>query len=1162
MRPRLAVAAVGLSFALLLVAAAGASAGYQQVGTFGGTLIAPSPPGSFPEEAQLGGASGMAVNVTGAGGVPAGTVYVAAQDPEHPEGSIRVVRFDPDGTFRMQWTSVAERCGTPEALPACQPRPSGGRGAYDLDVDQTTGNVYAFNGGKNSGGAKQIQVFNATGTELIAEFGEKAAFGETTAASPSKLHDVSGLPGAIAVDGSGKVYVFDVNNSDSFRYRLMVFEPQTPGDYEHYVYAGDASGVPSGTIGAGKEANLPSRPVIDDAGNIYVAGETYIEKFDPDAPTASPLCTLKVKNGGVRGMNVNPATGEVFYYNYKDRKIHQLSDACDAEGHFTEVEALSQSPVRGYDEALAVNPTMKWDPTGPPGILYGATPEEVGEAGGGEPGQSALGYIFAPAVSHEPVVESESVSGVRLTAATLNAQINPKGSPTSYVFQYLTEAAYEANEPSERFAGASEVPLGGAPLGSGDKSLLASAVVSGLSPDTGYRYRVVATSSEGVGVGTAEAFHTFPGEAPGLPDGRAYELVSPVRKDGGEVFPVNPNVGSCADVCKPGGGNASFPMQSSPDGDAVVYEGSAFSFGAGAVKENEYLSKRTDGGWQTTALSPSLQGSGEGFGAKAFNAELTEGILYQGLPTLTPAAPEGYFNLYRQPTSNPSVLSPLLSVPPFNRPPGASLKLTYAGASADFSRIFFEANDALTEASAFAPAAVDGGEEKKNLYEWAGGQLSLLNVLPGNVEAPPGAAFGRPAVGEGQPVLTHAISDDGSRVFWTSEGGQVYVREDGEATKAVPGAGDFVAAAAEGSRVLLGSGTLFDLDEESTTDLTEGKGGFQGILGQAEDLSTIYFVDTAVLDAGANEEGATAQAGQNNVYAWKEGTTTFVATLLAGDNEQAIGDWAASPVQRTAEASPDGRWVAFQSKAPLSGYDNVGPCKVVSGTKQVEDGPCTEIFLYDSLAGALTCPSCKITGERPLGGSTLARMLEPKGSLPQPRYLLDSGRLYFDSRDSLSAFDTNEGVEDVYQYEPDGVGGCAREAGCVSLISAGSEGIDSNFLATDPSGKNVFFTTRDQLVLPDRDELIDLYVAREGGGISAETETLRPECQGEACQPASTPPNDPTPASSTRPGAGNVKRSAAARRCAKGKRRVRRKGKARCLPAHPKQHKRVKEGSR
>ena len=58
--------------------------------------------------------------------------------------------------------------------------------------------------------------------------------------------------------------------------------------------------------------------------------------------------------------------------------------------------------------------------------------------------------------------------------------------------------------------------------------------------------------------------------------------------------------------------------------------------------------------------------------------------------------------------------------------------------------------------------------------------------------------------------------------------------------------------------------------------------------------------------------------------------------------------------------------------------------------------------------------------------------------------------------------------------------------------------------------------------MKDKDELVDLYDARENGGIPAESEVARSECQGEACQAAIVPPNDPTPGSSSFEGAGNV----------------------------------------
>ncbi len=122
--------------------------------------------------------------------------------------------------------------------------------------------------------------------------------------------------------------------------------------------------------------------------------------------------------------------------------------------------------------------------------------------------------------------------------------------------------------------------------------------------------------------------------------------------------------------------------------------------------------------------------------------------------------------------------------------------------------------------------------------------------------------------------------------------------------------------------------------------------------------------------------------------------------------------------------------------------------------------------------------------------------------------------MFFDSRSALAPADTNGSVEDVYEYEPDAVGTCTQQGGCISLISAGTGTADSNFLAMDPSGKNVFITTRDRLLASDKDDAIDVYDAREGGGIAPTSEPE--ECQGEACQalpPA--PAGEPAPGSLT-----------------------------------------------
>jgi hypothetical protein len=1087
------VVAGGLALALALVLAAPASAGFEQVGTFG----------EIGFSSPLHNAEGVAVNSTGAGGVPAGTVYAVGRSISG------VMMYNAKGEFLKQW---------------------GGVETVGVAVDQTTGDVY-LHAWVNGEGNDAILVYSADGSQLIARFGVIANSSDTVEESPEKVHGGGlGIFEGIAVDGAGEVYLPDSTRNGERR--VMVFEPKSPGDYEHYVYAGRAKDIAYSTSGdsVGYRAE---QLVADTAGDLYFSGNegAGIYEFAHGEPN-TPTCQYKVPAGGAEGVTVDSQTGDVYYYTYKDRShIHQL--ACNAAHEFVETDSFALTPQvggssKGVLEAgmygLAFDPALEYEGVHPAGVIYGLS--EVG-----------LGYILAPAESRPPVVESASTVSVASTDAALGGEVDPNGFATRYVFQYIGDAAYQANEPGDRFAGAAEAPLGGGALGGGTSAVSVGAVLRGLAPDVVYHYRLLADShcnpAEEAEVcevqGSAQTFRTYPSEAGGLPDGRVYELVSPLVKDGGEAFPLFPTRGSCQN-CKPGINSGLFPVQSSPDGDAILYMGSPFSLTEGASQANQYLSRRTASGWQTSTLSPLLQSTLAGKYV-GFDATLTEGVLLQGREaTLSAQAPEGYPNLYGEPTSGTAQFTPLVTGTPPNRNLG-EMRLTFAGGSADYSKLFFQANDALTEATASAPAAIDGGAMEANLYESSGGALSLVNVLPGNEATAPGAGFGAGGSGEGTATLdfSHAISDDGSRVFWSDAAGQVYVREDGERTLEVPDhAGRFLTASANGAKVLLSDGHLYDLETEQTSDLTEGRGGFQGIAGQSEDLSHIYFVDTEALTPSSEENGngEHAQTGRDNLYAWFEGTPTFVGVLLASDGtfEFIYGTWKATPADRSAQASPDGRWLAFLSSARLTGDDNTGACTFDSQTQKIVNGPCTEAYLYDSATGKLSCASCNRSGVTSLGPSHLPLLEGAPAAFGQPRYLTDQGRLYFDSTDSLSPFDANNGVEDVYQYEQGSVGGCARAAGCVNLISSGHGPDDSNFLATDATGKNVFFTTRDRLVAADHDELVDVYDAREGGGIAAQSETVKQtECQGETCQsPPMTVPNDPRPASPSFEGAGNL----------------------------------------
>ncbi|HET7445061.1 MAG TPA: fibronectin type III domain-containing protein, partial [Solirubrobacterales bacterium] len=384
------------------------------------------------------------------------------------------------------------------------------------------------------------------------------------------------------MNSDGVVYLYDEDKN--FEHRLMIFKPKTPGVFTEYEYGGEILGGPLGTHG-------PRRPVLDDASNIYTASAEFVEKY---SPTGTKLCEFKEAKGGIIAMTVNPATGEPFYYSSKDHNLHQL-EACSggkfapaADGEFSAV------PPRSNIEAMTFNPELEWDAGREGGTLYAGAPEPCPPIGSCPPeavGQSALGYIFAQPLELEPIVESESVSKVRPTSATLNAMVNPQGATTTYAFQYMTRAAYE--EEGETFAGALEAPIGGAGLGAGQEGVLASVTVSGLAPNTEYVYKVTATSINGSDEGPVQSFRTFAPAAGTLVDERAYELVSPVQKNGGEVIPANPEQASCGSECKPGLAGNRFPALVGPGGDSVSYQSSPFIFNEGALEYDQQVSTRT-----------------------------------------------------------------------------------------------------------------------------------------------------------------------------------------------------------------------------------------------------------------------------------------------------------------------------------------------------------------------------------------------------------------------------------------------------------------------------------------------------------------------------------------------------------------------------------------
>jgi hypothetical protein len=710
-------------------------------------------------------------------------------------------------------------------------------------------------------------------------------------------------------------------------------------------------------------------------------------------------------------------------------------------------------------------------------------------------GQAALcaGFVVlcaawsaASAEAATPTVTATWVTDVTATSANLRAQIAPGEFATTYRFEYLTEAAFQANlaasPPREEFAGAARMPAGVEP------PVISASVpvfqhLASLPSSTTFRYRVVAAfgSPRETIPGPARSFTTESSTAPPtLLDARGWELVSPPDKTGGSVQGPTANFGGGV-------------FQAAAAGGGVTYSSSSsFAGAAGAPPASQYISTRGGNGWSTQNISiPQLSGSygdePDGVPYQLFSTDLSRALLLNGercrgaggeCPVANPPlpgsdAPDGYQDYYlREAGGFRSVLT-TADLTPHTALGPAQFELSLAGATPDLAHIVLTTCAALTAdaTEVAAPGGCDSADQ--NLYEWSGGGLTLVNRLPGESLGSPGASLA--AQGD-------AISASGSRVYWTASDGDLYLDEAGQ-TKPVDESGEaaFQLASSEGEAAYFlkaGHLYLYEAGSETVTDLTP-VGGVEGVLGASADGSQVYY-------------------GTASGVFLRNGATSIGVASGPADR----GDF--PPVSGTARVSADGAHLAFLSSASLTGYDN---------TDAATGLPDSEVFLYDAGSGRLLCVSCNPTGERPLGPSTIpGAVANGAGAtatdLYKPRALSSSGtRLFFDSRDRLLPQDTDN-RPDVYEWEAGGTGGCATPGGCLGLISSGRSSDGASFIDASADGADAFFLTGESLV-PSDPGSVDVYDAREGGGFAVPPTPI--PCAGDACQPLPSAPEDPTP---------------------------------------------------
>lgn len=98
-----------------------------------------------------------------------------------------------------------------------------------------------------------------------------------------------------------------------------------------------------------------------------------------------------------------------------------------------------------------------------------------------------------------PIATTGPATAVGVETATLNATVDPRGSATTYVFEYGTTTAY-----------GHKAPLTPGSAGSASQPLAITSQIKGLRPGTTFHYRVVATNGAGATAGADAKLKTNP----------------------------------------------------------------------------------------------------------------------------------------------------------------------------------------------------------------------------------------------------------------------------------------------------------------------------------------------------------------------------------------------------------------------------------------------------------------------------------------------------------------------------------------------------------------------------------------------------------------------------------------------------------------------------
>jgi hypothetical protein len=713
------------------------------------------------------------------------------------------------------------------------------------------------------------------------------------------------------------------------------------------------------------------------------------------------------------------------------------------------------------------------------------------------------------------------------TTARIDARIDPEGEATlSYRFELSTD-------------GVNWVPL---PLQESDvpawEQIVVGEDLSGLEPDTTYRYRLVLAENEAgaATIGAVERSFTtrssaelaLPPNALGEDDRRGIELVN--QPDDG-----NQNVQMFGTYF--GEGHALITS----DGNEAVWNVFAGVPGAPNAAENAFLARRGADGWTSSPIAPP---AGEQYG---------NGAIYPKILAATPS------------------LSSFVTV--FGGETGWGLA-RFEGRTQDLL--------AVVQNKGIDTKAIDVTDDGKRVLvqndetgqieDFGDGSPEVVSIMPdGNpsvcrMVAVEGSSFigtSNDASGAGRywhPGYHMISTTDASQVYFQAKSNgsgcgasvplALYVRnrESGQTTLIDPGSGSsephFIRSTPDGrtayfvtegqcskynqlaetcekaeSKDTNGHADVYRWEEKTgksvcVTCALENETGAavtdvdisNAQLGVAisDDFSHIYLESPRALDPGA-------VPGGRNIYAASGGVVRFVANIEKSHFAEAG--------VATAEISADGGTMLFRAVAGqgLTADRIAGECTEPSG-KQTE---CIKLYRYEDSTGGLECLAC-----------AAGKVSSHVSFDDTDRVSADGSTAAFTTPEALLPGDVNNG-NDAYEWRN----------GALRLITDGRSSFPEppyaapKITAVDGSGENIFFTVdAPGLTGFELSGFANAYDARIGGGFAPPSAS--PGCSGESCQGSlAPPPAQRPPATQSFAGHGNLAATGGIARCAKGKAR-------------------------